>query len=393
MNNISGEQKYGVEGPGAVWSGRTSPSRCEEKNPQDQNGTWNEHLVSNVTKQTEVEDSDNEEDGGAWKDVDSVVDNKELQSTTSSLKSFRQVNQTNTPPNTVKNLIESIDGLRKEEESREKPQQKIIDKLIEAKDLHLTAIDVLNNIDDPNRENRASYLHQLGIIRFFEAKDAQRDTPRKEVMDPLREAGQSYQKAIAALDSTSDPTSSVQTAFDLAEEGSKFLSLALKVNQFRQIKHDKLNRTNYDQRFVKPLQADYQLAANSLLSVIEEEKNKANPRQDIIDKFIKANKLHLQAVDALNNIDDFNRENRASYLNQLGVILFFEAKEAQRDTPRKEVMDPLREAGQSYQKAIAALDSTSDPTSSVQTAFELAEEGSKLLALALKVNQFRQRIR
>jgi hypothetical protein len=212
-------------------------------------------------------------------------------------------------------------------------------------------------------------------------------------MDPLREAGQSYQKAIAALDSTSDPTRSVRKASELAEEGSNFFSSALKVNQFRQIKHDKLNQTNYEQRFVKSLQADYQLAANSLLSVIAKEESRENPQQNIINKLNEAKYLHLQAVDVLNNIDDPNRENRASYLNKLGIIRFFEAKEAQRDTPRKEVMDPLREAGQSYQKAIAALDSTSDPTRSVRKASDLAKEGSNFFSSALKVNQFRQRIR
>jgi hypothetical protein len=105
------------------------------------------------------------------------------------------------------------------------PRQEIIDRFLEAAQLHQQAAAALDNTDDPNRVKRALYLHNAGKSCVRAAQEAQKEKPRQEIIARFLEAAPLYQQAAAALDKMDNPNS-VKRAHYLGYAGTCLVSAA-----------------------------------------------------------------------------------------------------------------------------------------------------------------------
>jgi hypothetical protein len=94
---------------------------------------------------------------------------------------------------------------------------------------------------------------------------------------------------------------------------------------------------------------DLNSAAISLHNVFDEAQ-RDQPRQEVMDYFLRSAELFQQAVAALGDQNDPNRVNRATSLSNAGGSLFKAALEAKRLAPRQNVIDRYLESAEFYQK-------------------------------------------
>jgi hypothetical protein len=121
--------------------------------------------------------------------------------------------------------------------------------------------------------------------------------------------------------------------------------------------------------------------AGDALCRAAEEAQREQPREEIIDHFLRSAAFHQQAVAALDNINDPERSDRARYLDDAGTALYYAAEEAGREQPRKKALDRLLEAAVLHQQAVAALNNTNDPNR-IKRAERLNDTGKCFLHLA-----------
>ena len=185
---------------------------------------------------------------------------------------------------------------------------------LRAAELYQKAAAALDNTNDPNRVKRSTYFSEAGSCLDCAAQEAQREQPREEIIDVLHEAAQLYQQAAAALENINNPD--------------------------RELRSDYLNK-----------------AAYALLRAAQEAQT-VPPRQDIIKESIKlfheAAQLYQQALAALDNTNDPNRELRSDYLHNAAYTLFIAAEEDCAENPNQTyISNPWRQAQKWKDKAAA----------------------------------------
>jgi hypothetical protein len=205
-----------------------------------------------------------------------------------------------------------------------------------AKISHMKAINNLarhGNLNSLDQESRERYLNNAGFNLFRADEEAKKEEPQQAIIDYRLEAAQFFQQAVAELDKIDDP--------------------------------NKVDRAMYLK------EADFCLVCAA------QEAQREHPREEVINLYREEAKYYQQAADALDKIDDPNSVERARFISNAGISLSLVAEEAQREQPRKELIDCFLEVTGCFKKAADALDNTNDPNR-VERAHYLNKSGVSL---------------
>ncbi|MBX9576903.1 MAG: hypothetical protein K2W97_00325 [Chthoniobacterales bacterium] len=180
------------------------------------------------------------------------------------------------------NAINALQKISKEEKKRN-PNPEIINRYLRSAELYEQAAKTF----DEGKIDKANYLNNAGDALWKAAKEAKKEEPDQEVVSYYLRFSKVYEEAVKAFD-----------------EG----------------KVDKATYLNN--------------ATNAFLKAVEEEFQKTNPNQEIIDHCFRSGNLHMQAVNA---VDEGNVKKGTS-LNGAGIALYNAAQEAQKENPNKKVI-------------------------------------------------------